>query len=187
MIAEIKTKRLFVLFPHSLVLMFYILFSSPIKAQINSPEEYQLKAVFLYNFTRFVDWPLHSFSNSNSPFVIGIVGNDPFGSNLEEAIRGESVGSHTMIIQHYSEITESTNCHLLFINSKDPDEIRGILEAVKGKNILTVNEYSKFPQLGGMVQFINENNKIKLVINNNAVKVTQLQISSKLLSVARIY
>lgn len=163
------------------------LLSSLAKGQSSSPEEYQVKAVFLYNFTRFIEWPATSFNSSSSPFVIGIIGGNPFGSFLEEAIKDESVGMHKIIIRHYSDFNLIGDCHILFINYKDKEMIKQTLAAVKDKNILTVNEWQRFVEIGGMVQFINEGNRIKLIINNNAVKSARMQASSKLLSVAQIY
>jgi hypothetical protein len=150
-------------------------------------EEYQVKAVFLYNFSRFVEWPSSSYLTATSPFIIGILGDDPFGNYLEETVRGETVKSHIMTIHHFQNINDIDNCHILFISYKDQDAIKRVLSSVQGKNILTVNESPNFARMGGMIQFYTENDKIKLMINSTSIKETQLQISSKLMSVARIY
>jgi hypothetical protein len=172
--------------PGCLVLLLLMASPQTISSQA-VPEEYQVKAVFLYNFSRFIDWPESSFPTPNSPFVIGILGEDPFGNYLEETVRGEAVGTHVMTIHHFQNISDIENCHILFISYKDPDKIRKALDALAGKNILTVNENTNFAKMGGMIQFYDELSKIKLMINESAIKDTQIQISSKLMKVARIY
>jgi hypothetical protein len=156
-------------------------------SQYPSTEEYQVKAVFLYNFSRFVEWPESSYAGSNAPFVIGILGGNPFGNYLDETIKGEAIGSHIMTVHHFRDINDIDNCQILFINYKDPEMIKKTVDALAGRNILTVNEYSNFVRQGGMIQFYTEMSKIKLMINTASVKNTQLQISSKLMRVAKIY
>jgi hypothetical protein len=153
----------------------------------STTEEYQVKAVFLYNFSRFVDWPENSFNSPNAPFVVGVIGGDPFGYFLEETVKGEVVHNHVMTIHHFQDLSEIDNCHILYINYKDPDQIKKTLDAVNGKNILTVNDNSNFVRMGGMIQFYTEMNKIKLMINSAAIKQSQLEISSKLMRVAKVY
>ena len=84
-------------------------------AQNFPTRENQVKAVFLFNFTQFVEWPANAFSSSDAPFVIGIVGNDPFGNYLEETVKGEKMKDHPLIIQRYRDLRDIQNCHLLFI------------------------------------------------------------------------
>jgi hypothetical protein len=149
--------------------------------------EYQVKAVFLYNFSRFIDWPSTSFTSSSSPFVIGIIGDDPFGPYLEEAVAGENIDNHPIIIQHYSDVRDIGECHILYINYHDPERVKRTISALSNKSTLTVNEVPNFVRWGGIVQFFTEKNKIRLQINTEAAKSAQLKISSKLLSVAQIF
>lgn len=153
---------------------------------INAPAEYQLKAVFIYNFTRFVEWPPTAFDSYNDPFVIAIVGNDPFGSYLEESVMGETIGRHPIQVKRVNSVEEADKCHILFINDKDPDKMRSILQEVRNRNILTVSDASNFAQMGGVIGFYTENNKIRMQINTTAAKTAQLNISSKLLRLAKV-
>ena len=149
--------------------------------------EYQLKAVFLFNFTQFVDWPAHSFETDRSPLVIGVLGENPFGSFLEQTVSEEKINGHPVIVQYYKTEKEIKSCHILFINVHDKENLRQVLEDLKGKNILTVSETTDFSSQGGMIRFITSNNKIKLQINIEACRESDLLLSSKLLRLAEIY
>jgi hypothetical protein len=155
-------------------------------AQEKPAPEYQLKAVFLYNFTHFIDWPSTAFESGNDPFVIGIVGNDPFGSFLEEAVAGETVNNHPIVIRKFTDINAVNQCHMLFINIKDPANTREILNSVRNTSTLTVGDGENFATIGGIIGFFTENNKIRMHINTVAAKNAKLTISSKLLGVARL-
>lgn len=148
--------------------------------------EYQIKAAFIFNFTQFVEWPAHSFSASQAPAVIGILGQDPFGSYLEEIIAGESLKQHPLVIQHYNDIDEIKDCHVLFINISDKAKLESALAKLKGKNILTISETNGFTKLGGMIRLYTRDNKINMQVNIDAVKAENLTISSKLLKLAEI-
>ncbi|MFI5141042.1 MAG: YfiR family protein [Bacteroidia bacterium] len=154
-------------------------------AQI-STREYQVKAAFLFNFSQFVEWPSQTFSNPESRAVIGVLGKDPFGTYLEETIVGETINKHPLVIQHFNNVDEITNCQILFINISDKKELRLILEKLKGRNILTVSDANGFAKLGGMVRFYINDDKINIQINHEAAKEENLVISSKLLKLAEI-
>ncbi len=165
------------------VCLFIAIFSS---GQSKTASEYQVKAVFLYNFTQFVDWPSSSFSGPEDPFVIGIVGDDPFSSYLDETIAGEKVGTHPLVIKRFSDARDISRCHMLYVNSEDPEWVRRVLTSVSHRNILTVSDLPDFNRLGGIIRFFTEDKRIRLQINLEKSKDAQLNISSKLLSVAKI-
>jgi hypothetical protein len=157
-----------------------------VAGQTLTSSEYQVKAVFLYNFTHFVDWPAGAFEHSYEPFIIGIVGKDPFGHYLQDAVAQERIGSHIIRIEHYESAADIKDCHILYVGSQDPDEIRRVLRAVSNKKILTVGDTPNFIRWGGMIRFFTENNKIRLQINNTLAKDLDLKISSKLLRVSQV-
>jgi hypothetical protein len=148
--------------------------------------EYQVKAAFLFNFTQFVEWPAQSFTAPQTPAVIGILGKDPFGNYLEETIVGESINKHPLIIRHFNNVDEITNCQILFIDISDKNQLHLIIEKLKGKNILTVSDANEFAKLGGMVRFYIKDDKINIQINYDAAKKENLVISSKLLKLVEI-
>jgi hypothetical protein len=151
--------------------------------QAQTTPSYQVKAAFLYNFSQFVEWPASAFNWKGSPFVIGILGHDPFGSYIEEIVEGEKVGDRRILIKRFSSVAEVNECHILFVNTRSAaDDIR----TLRNKSILTVSDEANFAKDGGMIRFVTDNNKIKLQINIVAARSANLNISAKLLRVAEI-
>ena len=163
-----------------------LLFPGSLPAAPPSPNEYSLKAVFLYNFCRFIDWPELAFASPNEPLIIGIVGPDPFGSLLQEAIAGESYHGRPIRIDHYRSAREIRRCHLLFVSQAAAGQFNAIVTAAAGHNILTVGETEDFLDRGGMIALTAEENRVRLRINPTALRMTKLSVSSKLLQVADI-
>jgi hypothetical protein len=163
-----------------------LLFSSGLNlsAQTAPSREYQVKAVFLFNFAQFVDWPPKAFPEPQTPLVIAVLGDDPFGTYLEETIRGEKANDRPLVVQRYRRVGEIKTCHVLFISRSETDRLEQILGSLKGRPILAVGDSEDFALHGGMIQFITEKNKIRMRINLEAVKAAGLTISSKLLRVA---
>jgi hypothetical protein len=173
---------------HQIFLAFLFVISS-LQLQAQRQSEYNVKAVFLYNFTHFIEWPSSSFQSPDAPFVIGILGTDPFQSKIDDAVSGEKVDEHPIVVQRYQSLKDLKNCHILFISAlsnKEPLKIKETLATLPNKNILTVSDLPDFATNGGMIRFITKQNKIKLEINLNASKEANLQISSKLLQLAKI-
>ncbi|HEU5289319.1 MAG TPA: YfiR family protein [Cyclobacteriaceae bacterium] len=156
------------------------------RPQAQSTSEYQIKAVFLFNFTQFVEWPESSFQSAQSPMIIGILGHDPFGSYLDEAIKNEKVKDHPITVKRISDVGQAKDCHMLFINMPNPGRLKETLASVKGKNILTIGDTHHFAKSGGVIRFYTDNNKIRIRINLQAAKENGLIISSKLLRLADI-
>ncbi len=172
-----------------ILILFSVLFPPLNLYQPQQPEVsqgYQVKAVFLFNFAQFVEWPSEAFPEAQSPLVIGVLGEDPFGSLLEETVSGEKSNGHPLVVAHYQTVEDIKNCHILFINLTPEKKQASILSSLKGSGILTVGDGESFTRDGGMVRFTTENNKVHLKINLNAVKADHLTISSKLLRLAEI-
>jgi YfiR/HmsC-like len=157
----------------------------PLVATTQTPE-YRVKAVFLFNFAQFVEWPSGAFPDSQAPVVIGVLGDDPFGSLLEETVRGEALGARPFEVRHYRTVDEIKTCHILFISHSEGDRLQEILTALKNRPILTVGDGEGFTLRGGMVRFVTDKNRIRLRINLEAVQAESLTISSKLLRSAEI-
>jgi hypothetical protein len=148
--------------------------------------EYQVKAVFVFNFSHFVDWPGQTFTTPSQPFVIGILGSDPFGTRLDEAVRGEHVTDHPLIVRRFHSIDEIEDCQILFIDRSEVGQLARIIGTVNHRSILTVSEIDQAAQRGVMIQFATEDNHIRLKINLDAAHAAGLSISSKLLRLADI-
>jgi hypothetical protein len=175
------------LFQYCLII-FFLLFSSStnIPAQSDARPEYALKAVFLFNFAQFVDWPASAFADSQKPLVIGVLGNDPFGKYLDETIAGEKVNNRSLAVQRYQHIEDVDTCHILFICESEKGEINDIVAGLNGRSILTVSDIEGGAKAGIMIRFITEKKKVRLKINVEAAKSASLSISSKLLRLAEI-
>ena len=154
-------------------------------AQPAPAKEYQVKAVFLYNFAQFVEWPEAAFPETQTPLVIGVLGEDPFGGYLDETVRGEKVNNRPLVIERYRRAEEIKICHILFISRTEADRLEKIFAELKG-SILTVGDFEGFTKRGGMMRFVTEKNKTRLRINLEAAKAAKLTISSKLLRPAEI-
>jgi len=150
------------------------------------PSEYQVKAVFLFNFAQFVEWPSQAFPSLGSPFVIGILGSDPFGPQLDAVVRGETIDKRSLVIERYRNIGELHNCNILFIGRTEVGVLPHILEVLKGRSILTVTDAQDGDPSGVMIQLVNRSNRIRLRIDVGAAKAGNLVISSKLLRPAEI-
>lgn len=158
----------------------------PAQAQGKPPLEYQIKAAFLFNFTRFIHWPATAYASADAPFVIGIVGHDPFGSYLGDLVNGEQADGHSIVIRRYPNGGDISGCQLLFINVATPAKLKAILASTAQQNMLTVGDTDNFISLGGMVRFFKEDNRIKMEIKLAATKTAQLEMSAKLLQVAKV-
>ena len=141
----------------------------------DAQREYAVKSVFLYNFCRFIEWPNEAFRGPNEPMVIGIIGEDPFGRLLEEAIEGETLRGRPIRIEHYRRAGEIA-CHVLFVSRSETAHIPDILAAVAGRSVVTVGESDLFLDRGGMIALTTDQNRVWLRINPTplrAARVTQ--------------
>lgn len=159
---------------------------SAFQQQKGPSAEHKIKAIFLFNFAQFVVWPEEAFSSPQAPIIIGILGDDPFGSYLNETVKGEKVGTHPLTVKRFSKAEEATESHILFINTSRSDKLSEILPMLKGHHILTVGDTPGFAKTGGIIRFVSENNKIRIRINLDVAKQEELSISSKLLRLAEI-
>jgi hypothetical protein len=160
--------------------------TTPLGAIPATQTEYALKSVFVYNFCRFIDWPDSAFASPSEPLVIGIVGDDPFGPLLNEAIAGETYHGRPIQIEHYRSPREIKRCHLLFVSRSESPRLDSVLSAVAGKSIVTIGETDDFIDQGGMIALTPERNRIRLRINAAALRAARLDVSSKLLRVADV-
>ncbi len=126
--------------------------------------ENQIKAVFLFNFAQFVEWPARAFPETQTPLVIGVLGGDPFGAFLDETVRGEKVNNRPLVIQRYRRVEEIQTCHILFISSSETNHLDQIFSNLKSRSILTVGDAEGFARYGGMIRFRTEENKSRLRI-----------------------
>jgi len=150
------------------------------------PTEYELKATFLFNFARFVRWPETAFQSPSDPIIIGIIGDDPFGTYLDRLLENKQIKGHPFLVNRYTEIHEATRCHILFISRNYQNHLRDIFSILLNKSVLTVSEISHFAVQGGMIKLFTRAHKIRFTINYNTVVRANLKMSSRLLRLAQI-
>ncbi len=155
-------------------------------AQAARPSEYQVKAVFLFHFAQFVEWPPEAFADSQAPVLIGILGEDPFGPFLDETVSGEHVRGRPIEIRRFRRTDDIGECHILFISRSERDRTDAILTAVGDRPILSVMDDEPGGRRGGIIGFVADRSRIRFRISVEAAHAAGLTISSKLLRLADI-
>jgi len=174
----------FALLPHVLVFL-YLANALGGRAQENL-SEYQVKAAYLFNFLKFVEWPKDAFTDPLAPIVIGVVGKDPFGDALPQVVIGKTVQGRDLVIRIYHAGEDLRGAHILFISSSERKRIPAILSSLRGSCVLTVADTTGFLEAEGMIQFLTENDRVRFAINVDATNQAKLKVSSKLLSLAKV-
>ena len=155
-------------------------------AQSEVPSEYQVKAAFLYNFGKFVEWPDNVFADPRAPFVIGVFGSDPFQGDLDRIVAGKSINGHSVVVRLVTSVDGLKGCNIVFVSLAQEKKAAEISAALAGTKVLTVTENMKhFAESGFMINFVVEDEHIGFQINNAAATRAGLAVSSKLLSLAR--
>ena len=162
------------------------LLALPLAQAAGPPNEYALKSVFLYNFCHFIEWPEAAFSSPTDPLIIGVVGEDPFGKLLTEAVEGEAYHNRPIKIEHYRSVKDIRHCQLLFVPRSENSHLEQILAAVGGSSVVTVGETDDFLDRGGMITLPVDRNRVRLRIAPSTLRAANLTVSSKLLRVADV-
>jgi hypothetical protein len=169
-----------------LALLLLLAGGNQVRSQDASPSEYQVKAAFLYNFGKFVNWPGNAFTRADAPLVIGVFGSNPFNGDLERIVAHKKIDGHPVIVRLVKNAAEAKNCHILFVRATELAGAGKLTEALHGVPVLIVTEnVNAFMASGYDINFVMEENKIRFEINNQAATQTGLTISSKLLSLAK--
>jgi hypothetical protein len=151
--------------------------------------EYLIKAGFIYNFAKFVEWPSTAFAEPDSPIVIGVLGTDPFGSIINRVVEEKKIGARGFIVRRYKwgkDLKDIKDCRILFVSSSEKAHFEEIVQSVKGLPILTVGETPGFAERGGMIRLTLEDNRVRFEVNVDAAHEGNLNISSRLLTLAKI-
>ena len=156
-------------------------------AEEESSREYAIKAAFIYNFGRYVQWPAAAFPSNDSPFLIGVLGNDPLGPLLDEIVKTKKIEGRPIVARRFASLDQYQPCHILFVASSAPaKEKQAALRIVQASQVLLVGEDAGFASQGAAINFYIEHNKVRFEINVEAAERVRVRISSKLLSLARI-
>lgn len=157
----------------------------PLSAQASSPNEYAVKAAFLFHFAQFVEWPEGTFQNANSPVVYCTVGEDPFHGALDETLKGKTIDARTFLVKHLKDGSEAQGCHVAFIGKAGKRRVTDELASLGTNPVLTIGETEQFVKDNGMIAFCVEENKIRFDINLKAAERANLKISARLLALAK--
>ncbi len=155
-------------------------------AQAQAFSEYEVKAVFLYNFAKFVEWPPEASETSDPGFTFCVVGRDPFGDSLEQVVRGKSVNGRALKLRRVRAASQARTCQIAFISASERKRLQQILDSMSGVRVLTVGDTEGFVEQGGMINFALEEDRVRFEINLGAAERAGFKISSKLLSLAKI-
>ena len=148
-------------------------------------EEYQVKAAFLLNFTKFVDWPQQVFQGPGDPMSICILGQNPFGPLLDRAARATTVASRTVSVRQVADGQQASQCQIVFVGASECKRWRALLEGLRDRSVLTVGESEGFLADGGVVSFKLTGDRVRIEISTAAADRAGLHISAKLLSLAQ--
>ncbi|HKV81912.1 MAG TPA: YfiR family protein [Candidatus Sulfotelmatobacter sp.] len=151
--------------------------------------EYLIKAGFIYNFAQLVHWPSVAFSQADSPVVIGILGTDPFGSIIDRVVENKKLDGRNLVVKRLrwgKDLKDLKECNILFVSSSEKEHIPDLVNTVKWLPILTIGETPGFAARGGIINLTLEDNKVRFEVNIEAAKQANLNISSRLLALARI-
>lgn len=151
-----------------------------------APTEYQVKAVFLFNFAKFVEWPALTFVSASSPFTVCVYGDDPFGADLDSVARGESVAGRPIVIRRIRERRDVSQCQIVYIADSADQELESVVAALDRRPTLTVSDLEGAARRGAMIHMTTVNNRIRLRINLDAVRAAHLTVSSNLLRAAEV-
>jgi hypothetical protein len=147
--------------------------------------EYQVKAAFLYNFAKFVEWPAGAFQGPTDSMILCVVGDDPFGESLDTVVRGETLNGRPLVVHRTRNVYEIQDCHIVFVPRSEQGRQEKILEDLRNRGALTVGEADGFLTGGGIIRFVLEQNRVRFDINLQAAESSGLKLSSKLLRLAR--
>jgi YfiR/HmsC-like len=153
-------------------------------AQKSKPREFEVKATYLYNFARFVEWPTTAAAAKSDSFAICVLGQDPFGPALDAIVAGETIGGKAVLVKRVLKPQEAVSCGVLYISSSEETRLREVLAGLDKAAVLTVSDIPQFSQRGGMIQFVQESNKIRFEVNLASAEGAGLTLSSELLKVA---
>jgi hypothetical protein len=148
--------------------------------------EYEIKAAFIFNIAKFVEWPAAALKPDETTFTIGILGKDPFGDVLDATLGGKTLKGRAIAIKRFQQLSEVGGCQILFISESEKKRMNDILARLDGESVLTVSDQADFARNGGMFELYLENNRVKFAVHTEAAERANLKVSAKLLNLAKV-
>ena len=168
----------------TLVLLLVVAESGLSNGQVAS--EYQVKAAYVYNFAKFVEWPAQDFPSATAPIRICVLNDPRFETELEHIVRAKTIAGHPVSVISVEDADQCRSCHVLFVNSSQKRQVHHIIQVLRDTNVLTVGETTGFVDEGGIINFVVQDERVTFEINRKAALQSGLRISSRLLSVAKL-
>lgn len=162
-----------------------LLLSNYANCRAQSATEYQVKAAYLFNFLKFVEWPDGLPGDPQGKWVIGIVGNSPVSGELSKLVEGKNILGRELEVKTLQATDNLRGCNILFISESEKKRLPVILAGLRGSSVMTVADMEHFIDAGGMVQFVVEEDRVRISIDVGATARARLKVSSKLLALAR--
>ncbi|HEX6802437.1 MAG TPA: YfiR family protein [Terriglobales bacterium] len=154
-------------------------------ATAQAVSDYQVKAAYLFNFAKFIEWPAQAFANPTQAIHFCVWDDPLFESELQRIVSGKSIGRHVAVVERVRDADSARHCHLLFIPATTGRQTRHVLDNLRGSSVLTAGESERFLRDGGMINFMLENQRVRFEINHKATAAAGLTVSARLLSLAR--
>jgi hypothetical protein len=162
-----------------------VLFVAQLAAQSPSkPTEFDVKAAYLYNFAKFVQWPTDAGRREARTFNVCVLGEDPFGAVLDRVVAGGSINGRTVVARRLASTQDVRTCHILFLGGMDERRAVETLDALGRADVLTVSDLPEFTRRGGMIQFVVQGARVRFEVNLDRARDAGLMLSSELLRVA---
>jgi hypothetical protein len=155
-----------------------------VHAQQPRANEFEVKAAYLYNFGRFVEWPEENAVGKNESFEICVLGADPFGRTLDTTLATGTIGGKSVAAKRITKPEEVNSCRIVFISSSEESHLKEVLAALDKTSVLTVSDIPRFSERGGMIGFVLDGNRVRFDVNLASAQGARLTMSSELLKVA---
>jgi hypothetical protein len=146
--------------------------------------EYEVKAAYLYNFSRYVEWPPEVLDRGGGTITVCVLGEDPFGPVLERTLTGKTVADRRLVLRRTDTLSDAARCHIVFVAASEEDALSEIVRTARNAGILTVGETDDFARRGGMIQLVRQASNVRFAINLGAIERAGLKISSEVLKLA---
>ena len=159
-----------------LCLVLFLQQASVLHAQQPKPSEYEVKATYLFNFGRFVQWPPNAPAAQGDSFPICVIGEDPFGAALDKILSGETIDGKEVVAKRVAKAQDAVNCRVLYISASEDNGLKAVLEALDKTGVLTVSDIPQFAKRGGMIQFVMAGNKIRFEVNLKSAQDAGLHV-----------
>lgn len=153
------------------------------QSELGVEREHEIKAAFIYNFAKFIEWPETQFTDAEAPLVLGILGSDPIDAALD-SLANKTVRGRQLTIQRIAAPENLSQCHMLYICKSEKPDLKQIIEHLGNQPILTISDIPDFNKTGGHINLVLRQNKIRFIINSAAAKKANLKISSRLLKLS---